>query len=113
MPNGPALSLARVSALFHCPPLNNITKIKLSQQTTKPRVEFDGVLHTVRRCHHTYQDGREQAMKNKKIIFRLGFIIAGNSKITLDNKLFGKSQKVCQYVCNFRYIFTFLKNKRM
>ena len=34
--NGPALSYVRVSALFHCPPLNNITKIIFSQQTTKP-----------------------------------------------------------------------------
>jgi len=45
--NGPVLSLARVSALFHCPPLNNITKIKLSQQTTKPRVELEHVLYVV------------------------------------------------------------------
>jgi len=36
MPNGPALTIVRVCALFHCPPLNNFTKIKLSQQTTKP-----------------------------------------------------------------------------
>ena len=43
-PNGPVLSLARVSVLFHCPQLNNHTKIKLSQQTTKPRVEFEHVL---------------------------------------------------------------------
>ena len=34
--NGPVLGLVRVSAAFHCPPLNNFTKIKLSQQTTKP-----------------------------------------------------------------------------
>ena len=33
--NGPALTIVRVCALFHCPPLNNFTKIKLSQQTTK------------------------------------------------------------------------------
>ena len=45
--NGPALNFVRVSALFHCPPLNNITKIKLSQQTTKPRIEFERVLQTV------------------------------------------------------------------
>ena len=46
-PNGPALSFVRVSALFHCPPLNNFTKIKLSQQTTKPRMEFERVLYAV------------------------------------------------------------------
>ena len=34
--NGPVLGLVRVSAAFHCPPLNNFTKIKLSHQTTKP-----------------------------------------------------------------------------
>ncbi|MDY6801505.1 MAG: hypothetical protein SVU94_09810, partial [Bacteroidota bacterium] len=33
--NGPALTIVRVCAVFHCPPLNNFTKIKLSQQTTK------------------------------------------------------------------------------
>ena len=42
--NGSALSLVRVSALFHCLPLNNIIKIKLSQLTTKPRIEFERVL---------------------------------------------------------------------
>ena len=45
--NGPALSFVRVSALFHCPPLNNFTKIKHSQRTTKPRMEFERVLAVV------------------------------------------------------------------
>lgn len=42
--NGLALNFVWVSALFHYPPLNNITKIKLSQQTTKPRIEFERML---------------------------------------------------------------------
>gem|GEM_PF-4174260 len=43
--NGPVLSLARVSpALLSSPPLIMFTKIKLSQQTTKPRVELEHVL---------------------------------------------------------------------
>lgn len=46
-PNGPALSLVRIAAVFHYPPLNNITKIKLSQRTTKPRIKFERVLCSV------------------------------------------------------------------
>jgi len=45
--NGPALGLVRVSAVFHCPPLNNFTKIILSQQTTKPRIEPERMLTVV------------------------------------------------------------------
>jgi len=45
--NGLLLNFVRVSAAFHCPPLNNMTKIKLSQQTTKPRIEFEQLLGTV------------------------------------------------------------------
>ena len=45
--NDPVLNFVRVSALFHCPPLNNFTKIILSQQTTKPRIEPERMLAVV------------------------------------------------------------------
>jgi hypothetical protein len=47
--NGPLLNFVRVFAAFHCQPLNNFTKIKLSQQTTKPRIEFEQLLQIGRK----------------------------------------------------------------
>ncbi len=99
-PNGLALSLVRVSALFRYPPLNNFTKIKHSQQTTKPRIEFERVLQIVRLCHHTCQlDNCTNHEILKQICFERANLIAGHGKIGLDYKLFGKPLAV-QCVCN-------------
>ena len=61
--NGLLLNFVRVSAAFHCPPLNNFTKIKLSQQTTKPRIEFEQLLQIVHIELHCCQVGFELSMK--------------------------------------------------
>ena len=68
-------------AVVTCPPLTKFKDNKNCQKTTKTRMLYDPMLHTVRHATKLVNLVSTSHEKLKKIIFRSGLLIAGTAKL--------------------------------